>query len=158
TLHKAGPTKEKRAEVEKAVQPLLNDRDTFIQGDAIKAIGVWGSKDSVPALIKLLKHTWVFTRQAVYDVLPTFKDERSAEPIAQGLKDFAERGHAAKAIKVLGPMAEKTVLPYLNTDDVFLRPEICNILAEIGTKASVPALEEATKAKHPWTVEAATKA
>lgn len=158
TLHKAEPTKEKRAEVEKAVQPLLNDRDTFIQGDAIKAVGVWGSKDSVPALIKLLKHNWVFTRQAVYDVLPTFKDERSVEPIAQGLKDFAERRHAAAALVALGPMAEKAVLPYLSTGDEFLKRDVCDILAEIGTKASVPALEESAKGKQPLAVQAAKKA
>ena len=41
----------------------------------------------------------------------------------------------------MGSMAENEVLPYLKSGDVFVRLDAVNVLKDIGTQASVPALK-----------------
>ena len=45
----------------------------------------------------------------------------------------------------MGPVAEEAVAGYLKDSDWTVRLEACNVLLDIGTKASVKALEAATK-------------
>src|SRR5207244_1590321 len=86
------------------------------------------------------------------------KDERAAEPLAGCLGDFQLRGHAVVALKALGPAAEKAVLRLLEHPDVGIRVRACGILQEVGTRASVPALEKAAKDDHAGYAAAAAKA
>jgi hypothetical protein len=137
--------KDRRAEVVKALEPLLNDSNLFLRQSVIKALGLWGGKDSVPKLLPLLKDTNVFVQQAAVEALGKTKDEKAAEPVADCLPNFHLRGPAATALKAIGTPAEKPVLKYLAQEDIFLRRDVCGILKDIGTKASLPQLEELVK-------------
>jgi HEAT repeat protein len=134
--------KERRAEVVKALEPLLKDSDMWLRCSVIKALGTWGGKDSVPLLLPLLKDPQGFVQGATLEALGKAKDERAAEPVAECLPNFMVRGQASAALKAIGPPAEKAVLKYLTHQDIFLRQEVCRILKEIGTKQSIPGLQD----------------
>jgi hypothetical protein len=140
-LTQADP-KESREQVTKALEPLLEDPDHFTRQAGIKAMGMWGTKDSVPPLLKLLKHPDVFTRRSAIEALGNLKDERAAVPVAECLLDSNTRGEAGKALEAIGPKAEKEVIKFLKHDNIFLRANACGILKIIGTKESIKPLQQ----------------
>ena len=82
-------------------------------------------------------------RPAAMHALGRLKDERAIEPLAAGLEDFFDQGPAKEALKAFGPGAEKAVAQRLNHKDQQVRTRACEVLQEIGTRASIPALEKA---------------
>jgi len=72
----------------------------------------------------------------------------------------AEAGHqdADMALRELGAMAEKDVLALLKERDVFLKKSAIQVLADIGTDASVPDLQQAAASGNIHLVEPARKA
>jgi HEAT repeat protein len=87
------------------------------------------------------------TREAALKALGKLKDESTIPAIAARLTDAKDRGPASAALKAFGAAAEGEVAKYLQEKDKAVRIEVCRILNKIGTKASLPALEEAAKAK-----------
>jgi predicted Zn finger-like uncharacterized protein len=132
---------ERRAEVVKALEPMLNDPDIFTRKWAVEAIGVWANKDAVPILLKAMRDG--DTRHEAMKALGRLKDERAIEPIAQRLEEHSDLHEAGEALKSMGPIAEKAVLARLNHHDWFVRIMVCQILERIGTAQSIPALERA---------------
>ena len=143
-LQNSQPTA-RRAEVAKALEPILEDKDFWTRKACIAAIGVWGTKENVPGLLKLVADENVFIRRDSITALGKLQDERAAEPIAKRLTDFGDRGHAAQVLRQIGSKAEKAVIPYLSHSDWGVRMEACHILKDIGTKDSKPELEKAVK-------------
>lgn len=141
-LHKLKDTlpDERRPEVVKALEPLLNDPDFFTRKFALEALGVWATKDDVPILLKAMKDK--DTRGDAMKALGRLKDERAAEPIAERLEEMSDMHAATEALKLMGPIAEKAVLARLNHHEVLVRWAVCEILEVIGTKQSLPALEK----------------
>jgi LSD1 subclass zinc finger protein len=128
-------------EVVKALEPMFGDSDFGIRSAAVKAAGVWGPKECVPALLKLLKDDSPFVRWAVLDVFGQLKDERTVEAVAECVpKDQVK---ASPALRAMGAMAEKAVAKLLKHADWPVRLEARNILKDIGTKESIAPLEEA---------------
>ncbi len=134
------PDDKHRAEVVKALEPLIHEGDIFTRQNIVKAIGAWGNKDAVPILLDAMRDK--DTRRAAMKALGRIKDERAAEPLAERLEDFFDRHDAAEALKQMGPVAEKAVLARLNHHDWQVRQPVCEILQVIGTKQSIPALEK----------------
>ena len=132
---------ERRAEVVKALEPLVNDADFFTRKFAVEALGVWGNKDAVPILLRAMQNKE--TRGEAMKALGRLKDERAVEPIAARLEEFFDLHAAEEALKQMGPMAEKAVLARLNHHQWHTRIAVCRILKAIGTKQSIPALENA---------------
>jgi len=133
-LAEAQPTA-RRAEVVKALEGVLPNTDQFLRNGAIKALGVWGTKDSVAGLLKFLEDGNVFTRKETMTTLTKLQGEQAIEPLAKRLIPFEDRGDASKALQAFGAKAEKAVLPYLKHEDWGVRLEACKVLAAIGTKA-----------------------
>ncbi len=128
----------RRAQVAAALEPLMNDPHWVARDAAIEAMGVWGSGDNVPALLRAMNHRE--SRRAAMKALGRLKDERAAEPLASRLEDFADQHTAAEALMAMGPVAEKAVRQRLNHHDQFVRSEVCRVLKVIGTRDSLPAL------------------
>ena len=61
--------------------------------------------------------------------------------LLRAFRDGGLREGAAKGIRTVGPAAEKEVIGLLNEPDVGVRQEAIAILAEIGTRQCVPALQ-----------------
>lgn len=135
---------QRRAEVVKALAPLLNDSDVFTRQFAIEALGVWGDKDTVPLLISAMQGRE--TRHEAMNALARIKDERAAEAIAARLEEFGDLLLAAQALKKMGPIAEKAVLARLNHGEFQVRIMVCEILTVIGTKQSIAPLEKVVDA------------
>jgi S1-C subfamily serine protease/HEAT repeat protein len=130
-------------EIAQALEALATHDDVFLRRAVVKALGMWGTDESVPKLVELLEHQDVFTQGAAIEALARFDDERAIEALAKRLPTFFGRREAAKALKDYGPAAEKYVVVYLEHDDRGVRREVCDILKEIGTTDSIAALEAA---------------
>jgi len=134
------PLPERRAEVAKALEPLASDKDIWLANAALRALGVWGGPDSIPAIVPAIDNN--FTRGEARDLLATFKDPRAAEAIAKMLPGLGDRASASAFLKDMGPLAEKYVIPFVKHNDIFTAIEACKILQEIGTKECISVLME----------------
>jgi HEAT repeat protein len=153
---KDGLPEARRREVARALEALLGAADVSVRREGIDALGTWGDKDSVPALLQALKDKE--TRVNAIKALGPLKDERAAEPITKSLEDFFEQGEAVAALKKMGPAAEKAVLALLNHPDAGRRGQACDILKVIGTRQSLPLLEKVAAANDFFVSPAAKEA
>jgi HEAT repeat protein len=144
-LEQLQPIDEERAAVTGALEPLLNDPDHFTRQAMIRALGVWGTRENIPALVKMFEHADVFTRRAAIIALGNIKDERSAEAIAGRLEDALNRPAASETLQKMGPLAETAAARMIEHKDWMIRLTVCQILKVIGTKKSIPALETGVK-------------
>jgi len=137
---------DQRAIVVPRLVELTEEEHPFIRGPAIKALGAWGSKDNVPVLMRLLAHNDLSARREALKVIGRFRDPRTVEPVMLGFRDNQTRAEAGQALRDLGNMAENDVLAILNERDeggvVFLKKAAIEVLADIGTEKSVPALQK----------------
>jgi S1-C subfamily serine protease/HEAT repeat protein len=142
TLQQA-PPRERLDEVRKGLQGLLTSKDDATRIAGVQALAACDPKEAAPALAKLLDDQTPAVRQAVAKALKELKDPRSAEALAARLP--VEPLSVLDALKAMGPAAEKAVIPYL--DDKYAGPTrfwAFNVIGEIGTAASLPALEAVT--------------
>jgi hypothetical protein len=144
-LAAAIPTAERREEIAKTIEAYTAHEDGFTRYSALKALGTWGSAENVPAVIEQLKSHDVFTRNNAMETLGKLKDPRAVEPLCEKFKNFHDRREARQALEQLGSMAEKGVIGLLDEQDWNCKMSACQLLAKIGTKESLPALEKATK-------------
>jgi len=149
---------ESRADVAKALEPLLEDDDRFTRQAATNAMGVWGSNENVPALVEVLKDEHVFARRAAMDALSKLKDERGADAVAARLTRHEDRNHASRALQEMGSVAEKAVAKVIDDSDFAVRLEACKILKAIGTGGSKTVLEKASRDKNGHVAKAAKDA
>ena len=131
---------ERRGQVASALESLLSDAEQHTRTTAIEALGVWGTKDTVPILLKAMQEKE--TRGAAIKALGRLKDPRAVEPIAERLEDFFERGEAVEALTKIGPAAEDAMIQRLRHTNGDVRQAACDVLKVIGTKKSLPILEK----------------
>ena len=77
-------------------------------------------------------------RKEVLAGIGKFKDPRSVAGVVRCFEQQATRDQAARALREMGSLAEKEVLPLLNHQDLFLRQAAVGLLKDIGTQNSVP--------------------
>src|SRR5262249_23400055 len=83
-LGKAVPDR-RRVEVGGALEKLLTDGDLFTRTAGARALGTWGTKNNVPALLKVLNDKEAFPRGAAIEALGQIRDPRAVEPVAARL-------------------------------------------------------------------------
>ena len=105
--------------------------------DVVKALGVWGTPESVPALVGVLRHEDIATRREAIAALGKIQGKQAAEAVAERLADFFDRSTARAALEAMGPVGEPAVLQQLQHPDESVRTEACRILKLIGTKDSM---------------------
>jgi hypothetical protein len=158
-LENLEPVEKRRAEVIQALKKVANAPDLFApRGEAVKAIVRWGSKDEVPFFLELIDHNDHNVRQAVLVALGQWKDPRAADPVAQRLVNGQDRPWASKALKEIGPAAEKPVIEMLRHEDAGVRVEACRVLKVIGGKDGQAALVKATDDDDKGVIQAAREA
>jgi HEAT repeat protein len=64
------------------------------------------------------------------------------------LVDLGTRSHAGNALRSMGSVAEKAVIPYVSHKDGFVAREACGVLKDIGTAECLPALNDAAMSKN----------
>jgi HEAT repeat protein len=136
------PADEKRrAEVSAALEPLLTDKDGKVVAGAAKAAKVWGTKDNVPSLLKIVndtarpftwgEHTW-----SAMEALIALKDERGYWAIAQWVGHPFEAERGKKYLMMIGAAAEPEVAKHLADPDANARRAAWKALGVVGIKSN----------------------
>jgi hypothetical protein len=137
---------DRKAEVSKALEPLLASKSPFNSRGAAKALGVWGTKDSFTALSEAADSKDPFLRREILEAMGNLKDERAVDVLVKHFAEFQDRAAATKALTAMG--ASKVEVPFaaaLTNKDWTVRMDACKLLGTIGTKKSLPALEKAAQ-------------
>jgi len=130
----------RQAEVLHGLEAALNEPERYTREEIYHALGVWGTKETVPVLLKEMPKEE--TRGAVIQALGRIKDPSACEQIAPCLVPISTRWNAAEALKAIGPSGEPFALQYLNHDDRQVRLMVCSVLAKIGGLRSIAELEK----------------
>lgn len=146
----------RQKEVAKALEPLATDKNIWLAKAALRGLTMWGGPESIGAVAPALDSQW--TRGEAIDALASFKDPAAAEAVAKMLTGLGTRTQAASALRTMGPMAEKAVIPYVSHTDGFTGHAACAVLKDIGTAASVPALTAASNSKNAFLASGAREA
>jgi S1-C subfamily serine protease/HEAT repeat protein len=130
----------RRAKVIKALVALAADGQGSNASPALDALEKWGDASCVPALLALLKSGDRFAHDSVVTVLGAIGDERAARPLAElmAAEDFPYQYE--RALIALGPAAEAAVIPLLANPNKDVRRSACNVLEEVGSRASIEPL------------------
>jgi HEAT repeat protein len=130
-------------EIIQALQPLLDGNDGFLRDDAFEALCAVATKENVPYLLQALSEKqFQFQQRWAIIALGRIKDERALGALIEKLRLGGERSEAIRALIAFGPAAEKPLIPRVNDADAWLSAGVCEVLKEVGTPASLPALEE----------------
>lgn len=146
-----------QAKVVTALRRLLESREWFLRSAAAEALIVWGSKDDLPALLKLVNDDHFNVRWDILKFIGDVSDEQAAKVVARRL-DSEDRTRASKALQRMGPVAEQFVVPHLQNEAWEIRMEACKVLETIGTKQSAPDLQAVTRDKNALVRKAAAHA
>ena len=132
---------EHQAAVAQKLAGLVNTPNPFTRGAVMQALGVWATPAEVPVLIQAINSNDRPTRRAALQNIGKLRDERTVAPVVSCLAQMETQDLAAAALRDMGPMAEKDVLGLLNDRNGFVRLDAIKVLKDIGTPASVPALQ-----------------
>ncbi len=157
-LVKIPPVPEHRALIAQKLAARATDPDANTRRSIIQALSVWGTTNEVPALIDSLNDMDFLLRSQTLQIIGKFRDERTLGPVSRCFADGVTRNDACKAFRDMGSMAENEVLPYLKSGDVSVRLDAVNVLKDIGTQASVPALKAVLAMDNAFTNRAAKDA
>lgn len=152
-LARAHVDKQRRAEVVKAVVPFVQDKnqDPKVLEAAARALGTWGGKESVEPLAALLNNekTAPPVRRAALDALGRLKEENGVAPLVKQLLNQQDRSYAAKALIVMGDMAEPQLVKLLKSREkevtLDAKVEACKVLKSVGTRNCLQDLQEVAR-------------
>src|SRR5262249_37245879 len=116
---------------------LLNNSDQQTREMASKDLGLWGTKDSVPALIKMAEDASPQernTRRNAIISLGQLKDERAIVPLilATGVPEVTNE--AEKALVSIGAPAEKDLVKYSENENKMISAAAVRALKAMGSK------------------------
>jgi len=126
----------RQADVALALAAQLDNQDNSVRLWVVRALTVWGTPESVPALIKGLDDEHFPVVWGALEALEKLKDERSIEPIVALIKSKKQRQRAVQTLAAMGPMVEAAALELLSETDDDIRYDACLVLKEVGGKAS----------------------
>jgi HEAT repeat protein len=131
----------RRAEVSAALEPLLNNPDAKVVAAAAKGLKVWGTKDNVPSLVRIVTDTakpftWGDHTWAAMEALIALKDERGYWAIAQWAGHPFESERGKKYLQMIGAAAEPEVSRHLTDADPKVRQAAWRALGVVGTRAN----------------------
>ncbi len=135
------------AVAEKAVARVLPNLDGFALRDGLKLLKrLCGSKtpepETVDALLNILrKESSSWALEDAIGIVGKVKEPRVAEVLASGLADGRYRTNVGRTLIEMGSVAERPVLEYLKHSDPNTRAAACEVLAAVGTRRSVNALQ-----------------
>jgi hypothetical protein len=82
-----------------------------------------------------------FGRGEAVQALQLWATPKEIPALVRCFREGGLRDRAAKALIMLGPVAEKDVLPLMTDQDIGIRESAIDVLKEIGTEQSLPALQ-----------------
>jgi len=139
-LARMQPLDQRRAQVTKAVEPLMRDGNFAVRDKAIQIMGRWGTNETVPVLLKMLEQLDSGIRHKTIEALGAIADPTAAKEVAALVPEQSDRQAAVTALKKMGKVAEPAVIGLLKHHDSQVRYQGCQILEAIGGPKSVPAI------------------
>jgi len=136
---------DQQAAASRALRPLVIDSDRAVNDPARKAMKTLATPADADFLLEQMESTDDWLRQFATDLLVQFKEPRAAKPLAVLLVDARKTHAAGRSLVALGSIAEPAVVPYLSSEDPNTRKRAAEVLGEIGTSASLPALQKVAK-------------
>jgi hypothetical protein len=126
-----------RAKAATLLAGLLDSLSPQVNVPALRALKLWATPDSLPALVAFAQRQARAGRcdPVLLDVLAQFKDPTAASAIALQLQSATERGQAVQALLKLGPAAAPAVLPYINHPDAAVRKEARSLVRLLKVSA-----------------------
>jgi hypothetical protein len=143
-LERAEP-QSRREEVARALVPLLASVEKLTRQTGARALAVWGTSETLPALVKALDDEFLTVPQAALEGLGRLKDTRAIEPIVGLIRAGKHRTEAVQALSAMGGLAEEAALGLLDDRDSDVRFDACLILKTIGGEQSVKLLAKASR-------------
>jgi predicted Zn finger-like uncharacterized protein len=141
---------DKKADVLKAAEKLKDDADPPTRQLAVLLLTKYATKDQVPVLLKLMEGNGEGHRTQVIEALGRLKEEKGIPLIVKSLSEPIEHTVADRALTDIGAASEKPLLEELKTTDKAITKIYCvRVLAKVGTKDSLPALEDILKDTSP---------
>lgn len=140
-LAKVGPVPERRADVLTILKKAFNDQNFVVRRNAVQAYGNWMTAKEADGLYPMLENQDLVARKLAIESLGRFPSAASAAAVAKRLTVLSDRGDAVNSLRAMGAVAETAVQEATKSPDVFTRTEACKLLGQIGTAASLPALQ-----------------
>jgi hypothetical protein len=147
--------KGKQAEIARALEKLVEDKDKRTRITALHALGVWGDKETGPKLSPIVTDEWDGdVRFAAMDALVELQDERALPAIVSRIGNGWDGKKAVPCVRRFGEKAEphlRALLREKPATDVFKQHDqlenkqvALDLLKTLGTRATLPVLEELT--------------
>lgn len=136
---------EKRSIAAAAVRVLILEEDQPVKEAGRTALKSLATTSDADFLLDQMNSTDSKTMKLATELLIQLKDARVAKTLALQLADPQETYRAGTYLIQIGSTAEKEVIPYLRSQDTATRRRAADVLAKIGTRASIPDLEKAAK-------------
>jgi beta-lactamase regulating signal transducer with metallopeptidase domain len=132
----------RREEVARALEPLLTSPDKLTRQAGARALAVWGTRETLPVLVKALNDEFAAVPQAALQGLARLQDARAIEPILGLIRAGKHRTQAVQAFAAMGGIAEEAALGLLDDRNSDVRFDACLVLKTIGGEKSVRMLEK----------------
>jgi HEAT repeat protein len=148
-FYNASPLEDRRADVARALESALEDRDVFLRNDAIRALGVWGDRESVTALVGKLNDESFGSRGELFEAL-TRLGRRADASLAEAMVPWLSKdaGQAGRILRAMAAAAEPALLKTVEGGgDPRTRVEACRVLKDVGTSRSVEPLRALARAR-----------
>ena len=128
------------------------------ESSAIRGIVVWGGKESVSDLIKLLNESRLSPPIELYAAFVQMKDPRGAHAVAKLLGDFHRHKMAVECLGLMGSVAENALIKVAPSNNADTSLAAVTLLGELGTEKSLSLLKQASKSRNSDIRNAAKKA
>ena len=106
----------------------------------MQALKIWAAPDAEATIVAAAKDPSSVISGPAVEALANFKSQAAAEAAGAALANQTTCRNAAIALKAMGSIAEPYVIPKVGSHDVLVRREALGVLAAIGGKKSLQAL------------------
>jgi transcription initiation factor TFIIIB Brf1 subunit/transcription initiation factor TFIIB len=130
-----------RAAVVKRLNDLARVGDDSTKHRFLQIMKTWATRDDTAILIPYLNDPHPYTRSITLVALGETGDPRAVDAVVRNLVTLKDEWHATDAQRKNGPPAELHVLKLLNDPQPKLRGIALNLLKDVGTPRSIPALQ-----------------
>jgi hypothetical protein len=134
---------DRKVDVSSALDQHLRSSDRSTANAAAKAAVVWGTEWNGEALLSLIDSSNALVRwdamRALAKIRPTAE---TAELLLAQAVNGSNNSALRDALKDLGPVGERAMFDYLESDDRELKQAMLQLISEVGGKSAVEPLEK----------------
>ncbi|MHB8902903.1 MAG: HEAT repeat domain-containing protein, partial [Thermoguttaceae bacterium] len=133
-----------RKDIAQAIRAVAfdNKERSNVRCTAIRGLVHWGGKFAGPILVQLLQLDEPFLEAEICRQLAVLKEPAAIDLLVAKIMDLGpHREEFAKCLIAYGPLAEDSILANTRAQEPMTTSLILQVLAQIGTKKSLPALK-----------------